>query len=229
MNTDTFTGRLSEYLDDELSVEERLSVEAHLAGCDACRDTLEELRGIVARAAALRDSAPAGDLWSGIASRIRSGDHAPARVSSFRRAISRRLSFTIPQIAAAGLALMVLSGGLVWMARSGDPRADLPPLSAQVPLPGEPAVTPTHFADKPYDAAIADLERTLDAGRQKLDPETVRVLKENLAAIDRAIDQCRTALAADPSNLYLNTHLADARQRKLVLLRRAAALAARGT
>jgi len=225
MTTDAFTDRLSEYVDDELSPEERASVEAHLAGCVACRMAVEELRAVVSRAASLTDSRPARDLWNGVAARIR---QPGARMSPFRRAVSARLSFTLPQVAAASLALMVLSGGLVWMARSGDRRADIPPVSAQ--MEGE-SVTRARFAAAPYDAAVAELTQTLEAGRAKLDPETVRVLEENLAAIDRAIAQCRRALDADPANVYLNNHLADARQRKLALLRRAAALAAatRGT
>ena len=226
MNTDAFTSRLSEYLDGELTPDERSSVEAHLAGCDGCRTTLEELRGVVEEAAALTDSAPPHDLWNGLAARLPSGGQTRGRVSPFRRAISLRLSFTLPQIAAASLALMVLSGGLVWMARSGNPAADIAPISAQI---REPDIAPVRFANKQYDAAVADLEQTLDAGRTKLDAETVRVLEENLATIDRAIDQCGKALAADPANVYLNTHFAEARQRKLVLLRRAAALATRGT
>src|SRR3954468_2812107 len=124
MKTDAFTSQLSEYLDDELSPAQRQSVDAHLRECDTCRITLEELRDVVARAGSLNDSAPVADLWPGIDSRI-SGGRAGARVSPFRRAITARLSFTIPQVAAASLALMVLSGGLVWMARSGDPRADV--------------------------------------------------------------------------------------------------------
>jgi len=221
MNTDVFTDRLSEYLDNELSAAERASVEAHLDTCSACRTTLEELRAVVARAAALPDSPPDRELWSGVAAQIAKPG---ARISPFRRAISARLSFTLPQVAAASLALMVLSGGLVWMARSGDRRADIPSVNAQVA--DETPVTRARFADAQYDAAIAELKQTLDAGRAKLDPETVHVLEQNLAAIDRAIDQCRRALDGDPANVYLNTHLADARQRKLVLLRRAAALAA---
>lgn len=227
MKTDGFTSQLSDYIDDELSAAERQSIETHLAECGACRATLGELRRVVAQAANLSDSAPMNDLWPGIDARIRTGS-TTARVSPFRRAVSARLSFTIPQIAAAGLTLMVLSGGLVWMARSGDPRADVQPIRAQV-QEEEPAVTPANFASKHYDAAVAELERTLDEGRKSLDPETVRVLEQNLAAIDRAIDQCRRALESDPSNVYLNTHLADARQRKLVLLRRATALATKGT
>src|SRR4030095_11690145 len=94
------------------------------------------------------------------------------------------------------------------------------------PLAAAPVVeiTPANFSDPHYDEAIADLERALESGRDKLDPETVRVLQDNLDAIDRAIDQCRRALAADPANAYLNSHLADARNRKLALLRRVSAL-----
>jgi hypothetical protein len=54
----------------------------------------------------------------------------------------------------------------------------------------------------------------------------VRVLEANLSAIDAAIADSRRALASDPANVYLHTHLAAARQRKLALLRQMAALAA---
>ena len=230
MTTDSFTDRLSEYLDGELTPAERADVDRHLTQCAECRSTLEDLRGVVSEAALLRDARPARDLWSGIATRIAPDGRPRARVSPFRRAISSRLSFTLPQLAAAGIALMVLSGGLVWMARSGDPRADFDPLNAQSGSPSPtPIVAPVNFADQHYDEAIADLERTLEAGRTKLDPETVRVLEENLGAIDRAIDQCRRALATDPANVYLNTHLANARQRKIALLRRATMLATLGS
>jgi tetratricopeptide (TPR) repeat protein len=230
MTTDSFTNRLSEYLDGELSSPERAAVDAHLLQCAACRATLVDLRGVVSEAALLGDAPPARELWSGIAARIAPGKERRARVSPFRRAISSRLSFTLPQLAAAGIAVMVLSGGLVWMARSGDRRADFEPINAQTePRSDMPVIAQANFADPHYDEAIADLERTLEAGRTKLDPETVRVLEENLGAIDRAIDQCRRALATDPANVYLNTHLADARQRKLTLLRRATTLAQLGS
>ena len=40
-----------------------------------------------------------------------------------------------------------------------------------------------------------------------------------------AIDESRRALAQDPANIYLNNHLAKAKQQKLALLRQAAAIA----
>jgi tetratricopeptide (TPR) repeat protein len=148
----------------------------------------------------------------------------------FVRTERRRFSFTMPQLVAAGLALMVLSGGLVWVARLGDPRASLPQAlaeSALAPPAAEPDAAPVRLrlGDADYDQAVADLEKALDAGRSRLDPDTVRILEENLRTIDQAIDQARKALRADPANAYLNNHFAASRNRKLALLRRASALA----
>ena len=87
----------------------------------------------------------------------RSSGRAVAVSLLLRRLLSaRRFSFTLPQLAAATLAVMLLSGGVVWMARSGDPRADFEPLSAQTTR--TPAVAPAAIADTPYDAAVTDLE-----------------------------------------------------------------------
>jgi anti-sigma factor RsiW len=218
---DVFTDRLSDYLDDEeLDRAERASIAAHVAACEACRTTLDELRAVRARASSLEDIAPEANLWPGIASRL----DDTRRVLPFAAGQPRRFSFTLPQLVAAGLALMVLSGGMVWMSRLDDPRTNLPPVVAQVEPPDERALQ-VNFADAHYDEAIADLEKALADNRSRLDPETVRILEENLLAIDVAIAQSRKALRADPANVYLNNHFAEFRNRKLALLRRASALA----
>ena len=213
---DLWTDRLSEYADDELTRDERLAVDEHLAGCHECRQVLSELRAVAGRARSLSDVPPATDLWPGVAAEI--GAARQPRVLEMRPA--RRFSFSLPQLVAASLALMVLSGGLVWIARMGGERTDFPPITAS----DQPVVLPTTFADAHYDEAIADLQQTLEVERAKLDPETVRVLEQNLAAIDSAIEQCRRALEADPINRYLTDHLVAAKKRKLALLRRANAL-----
>ena len=48
MTHDTWTDRLSAYLDDDLSPAGRLEMERHLIDCADCRDALEQLRGLVA-------------------------------------------------------------------------------------------------------------------------------------------------------------------------------------
>jgi anti-sigma factor RsiW len=217
--SDQWTDRLSDYLDDELTPGERAAVDAHLKVCRDCAATLEELRAVIARAASLPVVAPAADLWPAIEPRL----GTRSVLMPFRVRASRRFSFTLPQLVAAGLALMVLSGGSVWLAQFGGRATSLPPVAA---TPGDPSagLAPVALVDPRYDEAVRDLEDALEAGRSQLDPETVRILEANLLAIDHAIDQSRRALAEDPANIYLNSHLAEARQRKLMLLRRASAL-----
>jgi len=217
--TDRWTDRLSEYLDDELSPAERTGLEQHLASCAACTATLAELRDVVARASNLTPRPPVADLWRGIESRL---DPVQSVVTPFRARVRRRVSFTLPQLVAAGLALMVMSGGAVWVLQNGGPATALPPVAATGD-PG-PSALPIAVADPRYDEAIADLQHALDAGRSQLDAGTIRILESNIRTIDDAIEQSRRALAADPANVYLHSHLADARQRKLALLRRSVAL-----
>ena len=214
---ETITDRLSEYVDGELDFAEQHEIERHLAACAECRDIVSDLRMIAARAAQLPGVLPDQDLWTGIAAQI--GESAPGRVVAFAPRNARRFSFTFLQLAAAAVTLMVLSGALVYFAQSGHRNADV-----QVATAHTPDAVPVSLADPFYDSAVADLEEALEQGRDRLDPETIKVLEENLASIDRAIDQCRKALEADPANSYLNSHLVSARQRKLALLRRATAL-----
>jgi hypothetical protein len=226
-NHDRWLDRLSDYADDELRSEDRAAVDQHLAECDECRRVLGELMAVAARAGSLSDAAPARDLWPRIAEEIGASERPGPNVVQMRP--PRRFSFTVPQLVAASLALMLLSGGMVWMARLGGDRTDFPKIDAadgtMTPTNPPPSILPATFAETHYDEAIADLQQALDAGRANLDPETISVLERNLASIDRAIDQCRQALAADPANDYLTESLVSAKKRKLALLRRATALA----
>ena len=217
--TDHWTDRLSDYLDDEVEPAERAALEQHLASCVECASTLAELREVVARAGSLPARPPTADLWPGIEPRLHG---VRSVVTPLTARVARRVSFTMPQLVAAGLALMVMSGGGVWVLQHGGRATDLPRVAATSEV--DPSALPVAIADPRYDEAIADLEQALAAGRSQLDPGTVKILEANLDAIDKAIDQSRRALAADPANVYLHSHLAEARQRKLALLRRGVGL-----
>lgn len=228
---DHWTDRLSEYLDGELLTGERTALEEHLLGCADCRATLAELRRVVARAQALDDTPPAADLWPAIARGIGAGPVSAGTevVDLAERRARRRISFTVPQLAAAGIALMLVSGGVVWkvLSPSATPVAVAPAPPAITPLPdGAPAAW---SGDASYDLVIARLERLLAENRTALDTATVRVLEKNLEIIDRAIAEARAALVADPASAYLNHHLARTMRRKVDLLRQASALAGAGT
>src|SRR5206468_1104762 len=99
------------------------------------------------------------------------------------------------------------------------------PVAAERDTAAVASVVQVAYADAQYDAAVADLEKALKLGRGRLDASTIAIVEHNLQIIDQAINQAREALAGDPANSYLSSHLVEARRRKLDLLRRATALA----
>jgi anti-sigma factor RsiW len=212
---DMWKNRLSEYIDGELDSAETKALEEHLERCGTCYATLGELRQVVARAKALPDTSPTTDLWAG----IRAGITEQTAV----RQTHRRFSFSVPQLLAASVALMLLSGGGAWLAsRSGQRTTPLPPDFSAAPT-RRPQLLPV---DARMDAAIADLQTALAQNENRLDTTTVRIVRQNLAIIDRAIADARIALQKDPGNAYLNLHLANTMRRKVELLRRVNDLAA---
>ena len=224
MTQDIWTERLSEYVDDELDTGERVVLEAHLDTCADCRTNVELLRGVKARARRLADRAPEQDLWPAIAAMI--GPATPLRTPTpdVRPLVPRRrYAFSIPQLAAAGIVLALVSGGTVRLLDRDS--APAPAGSVARLVPDSMTVSPAaNRADQAYDAAVADLQAVLDANRGRLDAKTVAVLEANLALIDSAVTQAQRALAADPANTYLNSHLARTMRRKVDLLRQAATL-----
>jgi anti-sigma factor RsiW len=216
---DVWTARLSEYVDGDLPADERVALERHLPECAECQDTIADLRRIQSLASTLGTREPARDLWPGIQRRIGEAERAPG-VLPFRR----RWAFTVPQLAAAAVLMMVVGAGTATLALRG--RGAPAPGAVPVAI-GSPTVQPAAFAGTTsYDAAIADLERVLADHGDDLDSATVRVLRQSLETIDRAILQARAALESDPSDPYLNAHLADTMRRKLNLMRRAATMVA---
>jgi hypothetical protein len=244
--------RLSEYQDGELAPAERATCDAHLAACAECRAALEDIRAVVACAKADPDVMPVNDLWPAVLDQITGGRRfsgaesgsssaeAGPTVVQFGAAKaapsgSRRISFTMPQLALAASLLIAVSSAVAYVAAGRVVNRPLAvaterPIQAQAEpmLPPSADITPANFADAQFDRAVSDLERVLVEQRDELDPRTVMVIERNLAAIDEAIRQARAALNADPANPFLNSHLAEARRRKLDLLRHAATLNSAG-
>ncbi len=211
--------RLSAYVDGALDGEALAAAEAHLADCAECRAAAQDLRRVVGLARALDDRPPARDLWAGIAERI--GAAGVPEVLPLRP--RRRFVVSIPQLAAAGLALSILSAGVAGTAvhfLGRDSGAPVPVALA----PAGGAAQHVVATAAPYDAAIDELEGILAARRTELDSTTVRTVEASLRVIDKAIAQARAALERDPNNPYLNGHLRSTLDRKLDLLRRAALL-----
>lgn len=220
--SDRYMEQLSDYLDGALDAPECHALEEHLAGCDECRTTLDELRAIVAQANALAPVEPATDLWPAIAARIESERElmmplpAEGRRVSARGGSRRRLSFTIPQLAAAAVVLVLASGGSAWMLRGGD---------AVAPTAIAPAGAVVPVSSGSTDADLAELEAVLATGERQLDPATVAVLRRNLLIIEQALVEAQAALEADPANPYLSRHYQNTLNKKRELLQHAATVA----
>ena len=216
-NRDSWTARLSEYVDGELAADERAELERHLAACGECRTIVADLGRLRDLSGALVDREPARDLWLGISARI----EGEARVLPLRR----RWTFTLPQLAAAAAVLLVVGAGGAAIALRGDGPAVVPG-PATIGSSGAGTVPSAFTASTSFDGAVADLERVLAERRERLDTATIRVLEHSLQTIDRALAKARAALATDPGDPYLNAHLAETMRRKLNLMRRAVTLAA---
>ena len=211
-------------------------VREHLDGCSQCREDLAALTELLEGLGGLPvEAQPSRDLWPQIAWRMegaRTRDLASAQVGEFpgtevedseprrgRPGVGRRISLPAWQLLAASIALMVISGGTVLAFLSGrmDPGSSSSPFQ---PSPGQFVAWEDAYGG--YDEAVADLEAVLERGREVLDPETVRVLEENLKTIDTALQEAQDALMQDPASAVLQRFMADMLRRKMDLLRKAA-------
>jgi hypothetical protein len=177
-----------------------------------------------------RDELPSRDLWAGIAARMESTQSRGS--STPTTSLTTKVAFTLPQLAMAATLLIAVASGLTWMiARPPQAPEQAQPVIQAYGVVEDQAggqIVQANFADEQFNTAVSDLERILREERDRLDPRTVLVIERNLRAIDAAIREARMALDDDPANPYLNSHLADARRRKLELLRHATTLASVG-
>jgi hypothetical protein len=225
---------LQDFLEGLLDSEAEEEVREHLDACSQCREERAVLTELLDGLGGLPSEAqPSRDLWPQIAWRMESTknrDSASAEVdvpeaAQYREPQrrqpqkGRRVNLPAWQLLAASIALIVISGGSVWAFLSGK-------MDAGGPL-GPDFQSAAQFAGWEdayggYDEAVTDLEALLERGREILDPETVRVLEENLQTIDRAIQEAGDALMQDPASAVLQRFLADNLRKKMDLLRQAA-------
>jgi anti-sigma factor RsiW len=223
--------RFSAYLDGLAPDGEALELEEHLAACDECHALLNDLSELQRMARDLTDQFPPKDLWPGIARAIRRDATQDAEVirlyPGFQQPAEpapRTFRLSLPQAAAAGLVLAVLSGALGLRMGSAPAQEAVVAVEAQaswVSLVGEASPGLVGSARE-----VAQLEQILQQHDAELDPATIRILEKNLGVIDRAIRESVAALMADPGNRFLEGHLERAIQAKGDYLRTAALLMA---
>ena len=229
MNGHPSASEIHDWLDGLLEPADEERLRGHVDACARCRTDADALAGALQGMAELpREAEPARDLWAGIEARIAGTTPAPAEpvVIEFPGGAAararRRVSLTLPQLYAAGIAIALLSGATVWYALG--PR--VPATSAGLEAPDAPAalVSQNSAAEAELDQAVFELEHTLQEGRALLTPETLATIEQSLATIDEAIGEARAALASDPSSALLNRLLLSHQKSKLRILRQATSL-----
>jgi len=202
MTCDDFRDRVDDFVAGRLSEPERAALSHHVERCESCAADLAAVRALATPLAAVpRSVEPSRDLWPSVEARI------GARRSRRRAAL----------LAAAAVVLMALSSAATALLLQRDARN---PAVATAPLP--PAAFEAAYVRRA--GVLADL---VEQDRALLAPATIATLERNLAVIDRAIEESRAALAADPGSRELETLLRTTHEQKVELLERVTRLAAR--
>ena len=126
---------------------------------------------------------------------------------------------TTPRALAAGVALAVVGAGSWWAARATAPSDPMVTVIDVSSPDGGSQISAVINAAQTYGPASAQLERIFTEQRESLDANTVKVLREKLEIIDRALSEAQEALAQDPNSDYLSDHYTMMMKKKLTVLR----------
>lgn len=200
MDCDRFSDRLMDYLEQDMDVASRASIEEHAAACVECGALLADIRKLRVDAAHLPELTPARDLWTGIAARIETpvvpigaGTVATTIASVPRRRLRRWLNAGL--IAASLLAAATLG----YTARGTDQIA--PPEVAVAPDVVPPVVVPgpadTRVAQN--DSPVAPTEGTAPGSGAPEVPVINRPAPGPSGAVGRPVEVqlAAAALSAD--------------------------------
>lgn len=188
-----------------------------------------------------KELSPERDLTREIAARTwDSRDRLPGSRTSDAQATDRRRRVS-PwwtrqglKLAAAAVALIVVTSAVTTVlvrdraAEISDAPATVADAPSRAPAGSEASFVRDMDVENQYASAISDMVAALEANRDQLPPETVRLIEENLRVIDEAIRHSLAALESAPQSLPLQQALVTSYERKLDFLRQAAAITAEG-
>jgi len=202
---------LDDFVDGELPESLTRELHDHLLGCSACSSSEAELRTLLHRAAQLPPEVePARDLWPGIRDKIATGSALPSP--------ARRSVVSYGWMAAAAVLLVLLSSAVtLWVVRHGSPGEHRRAVAS-------PEMVALRASEPDYLQARKVLYAALEQRRRHLSPATVKILEQNLAAMDRALHAMKSALDKDPGNRGLAVLIESTYRQEIQLLMQATSL-----
>jgi anti-sigma factor RsiW len=217
---------INDYVDGVLRAETYAEVEHHLQTCPQCTLLVAELQHVIRAAGALSPVAPPAHVWPRLESRL----HDSSAAETGQRAESNGQKLWAwrrqPWLAGLATAAAVLIMAIVGLRFAGPIGRSSQPSGATADT-GELArsvESELREAEGHYQKAIAGLQLIADAEKGALDPATAATLQKNLAVIDQAIDESRTALKADPNSGSAQASLLEGLKAKVTLLQDAVGL-----
>jgi hypothetical protein len=215
MNCERYSEWLGEAVDGTLDTSQQAELDAHCRSCAECREVLNDFKEIRAAASTLDRLTPSPEMWAAIAAKIDLPQ--PAFAASPLGRGRRALSWV--QLAAAA-ALVMMLGAAAWFGLAtpsgGGESATVAELAR--------AASELQLAEQHYLNAIASLEQLTVQKDQSLDPVIAADIAQGLESIDRAIDDSRAALKADPRSFVAQTSLLEALRMKVALLQETVSL-----
>jgi anti-sigma factor RsiW len=208
---DDIHGRLSEFVDGDLTPALRGEVQAHVDGCAACRGMADDLTRLRAAAGALAPIAPPDHIWLQVAGQIHLDAPRAREASAAARRGARR------QWLALAAALVVVTLGISFVARMRAPAGEAPGNLVSGPSV-EGVNEELNLALDHYENAIAQLKTLAVNGDDALDPDVAAALDRNIAVIDAAIAESRAALNEEPASQSARASLFEALSQKVNVL-----------
>jgi anti-sigma factor RsiW len=199
---------LSEYADGTLAPDARADVSAHLAGCDACRDTARDFERVRDAARALGPMTPPPLVWQHIAASL-PGARRQARA----------------QWLGLAAALVLVTMGAYFFARATAPAPAGTDASSNAANGAtvETVAQELAAAEEHYETAIQQLEKVAKQD-SALPADAAAKLQVSLTQIDKYIAESRAALVSEPQSEPARDSLFDALRRKVSVLQETVAL-----
>jgi len=226
---------INDYADNALGPGERARIERHLEACGECRGLADDLRELRRAAAALGPIEPSARAWTFLERAIRkegpaeAGHRRPESTPDHHRSYPRDLrgwlsGWVCTWGAAAAALLLATIVGLRLLPTASHTTEPPAPAANTAIASAEAVESELVQAEQHYQRAISGLEQLAAADTAALDPQTAATLQKNLSVIDRAINESRAALKAQPDSEPAQESLFESFKSKIALLQETVAL-----